>query len=154
LNVIQFTQEVFGRLAAHERSREEDVTTSMISYDKQFLIDSVALLQHRRVSHMGAHQFALHGAMRGRFPMSGALGWQRYKNDCPSYYILQCEKSLMKQVVAELPEFLDQGTPLINLGTGTLEAVRSKSLPIARASIARPMSPSTPASHSAAKRAG
>jgi chromosome partitioning protein len=31
LNVIQFTQEVFGRLAAHERDREEDETTPAVA---------------------------------------------------------------------------------------------------------------------------
>ena len=102
-------------------------------YDRQFLIDSVALLQHKRVSHMGAHQYVNHGAMRGDFPMSGTLGWQRYENDCPSYYIPMCEKELIKEAALELGNFIEPGTPLVDLGTGTLEAVETKSLLLARA---------------------
>jgi uncharacterized SAM-dependent methyltransferase len=99
-------------------------------YDRQFLKDSVALLLHRRVAHMGAHQYADHKAMRGDFPMSGALGWQRYEHDCPNYYILKYERELIATAVPDLASFLDEGTSLIDLGTGTLEAVESKSLPI------------------------
>ena len=105
----------------------------MKAYDKQFLLDSIALLQHKRVSHMGAHQYAHHKAMRGKFPMSGALGWKRYEHDCPAYYILRCENFLIKIAAPELANYLECGTPLIDLGTGTLEAVRTKSLLIARA---------------------
>jgi uncharacterized SAM-dependent methyltransferase len=103
------------------------------NYDKQFLIDSVALLQHKRSSHMGAHQYADHSAMRGGFAMSGALGWKRYEKDCPGYYILRCENDLIGSVSTDIGEYLEQGTSLIDLGTGTLEAVRSKSLPLAKA---------------------
>ena len=105
----------------------------MKNYDRQFLIDSVALLQRKRASHMGAHQYVNHGAMRGDFPMSGTLGWQRYEHECPSYYVLKCEKALIDQLVGELPDHLEQGTSLIDLGVGTLEAVETKSLEIARA---------------------
>jgi len=105
----------------------------MMSYDRQFLIDSIALLQHRRTSHMGAHQYAHHTAMRGDFPMSGALGWQRYEKDCPNYYVLRCEKSLIDIAASELSHYIKQGTSLVDLGTGTLQAVRTKSLLIAQA---------------------
>lgn len=103
-----------------------------MSYDKLFLIDSIALLQNRRASHMGAHQYVNHGAMRGAFPMSGTLGWQRYENDCPSYYILRCEKTLLEQASTDLRQYLAEGTSLVDLGVGTLNAVRTKSLLIAR----------------------
>lgn len=112
-----------------------------MNYDQQFLIDSIALLQHKRVSHMGEHQYVNHGAMRGDFPMSGTLGWQRYENDCPSYYIPGCEKELIKQAAAELGNFLEPGTPLVDFGPGTLAAVEAKSLLLASALQSRIYAP-------------
>ena len=104
----------------------------MIHYDKQFLIDSIDLFLGRRTSHMGAHQYADHGAMRNNFRMSGALGWKRYEHDCPSYYVLSCERYMIHEIAPQLSNYVALGTSMIDLGTGTIEAVQTKSLPIVR----------------------
>ncbi|MFY9288434.1 MAG: L-histidine N(alpha)-methyltransferase [Alphaproteobacteria bacterium] len=64
--------------------------------------------------------------------MSGALGWKRYEHDCPSYYILRCEREMIGQVANDLHELdlVPQGVPFIDLGPGTIEAVEEKSLPV------------------------
>jgi uncharacterized SAM-dependent methyltransferase len=87
-------------------------------YDLEFLKDSVALLQGTRSSHMGVHQYADHGAMRGNMPMSGALGWNRYETNCPSYYIIRCENELLPRVMADTAGLVPRGTPFVDFGPG------------------------------------
>lgn len=105
----------------------------MKGYDRNFLLDSVALLQGKRSSHMGIHQFADHQATRNGKPMSGAALWQEIEHNHKAYYIPGIEREMIAAVASQVKDYVPEGTPFVDLGPGTLKTVAEKSLPFVRA---------------------
>jgi uncharacterized SAM-dependent methyltransferase len=105
----------------------------MRRYDRKFLLDSVALLQGERASHMGVHQFAEHKAKRYGKPMSGAALWREIERNHNAYYIPGIEREMIATFAPEVKDFVPEGTPFVDLGPGTLKSVAEKSLPFLRA---------------------
>jgi uncharacterized SAM-dependent methyltransferase len=101
----------------------------MTAYDRQFLLDSVALLQGTRTSHMGVHQFADHRATRYGMPMSGAFLWQEIERNHRAYYIPTIEREMIAAVAGKVNRYVPRGTPFVDLGPGTLKTVAEKSVP-------------------------
>jgi uncharacterized SAM-dependent methyltransferase len=106
---------------------------NMKGHDRSFLLDSVALLQGTRWSHMGVHQFADHKATRNGQAMSGALLWHEIEHNHKHYYIPGVEREMIAAVAQEIGNLVPEGTPFVDLGPGTLKTVAEKSLPVLRA---------------------
>jgi uncharacterized SAM-dependent methyltransferase len=107
--------------------------TIMTAYERDFLLDSIALLQGRRSSHMGVHQYADHKATRYGKPMSGALLLQEIEHSHKAYYIPSVEREMIADIAHDVKEHVPPGTPFLDLGPGTLKTVAEKSLPFVRA---------------------
>ncbi len=105
----------------------------MTGCDRKFLLDSVALLQGNRVSHMGVHQYADHRATRYGKPMSGAALCRDIEHNHKAYYIPGIERQMIAAMADEVKSYVPEGTPFVDLGPGTLQTVAEKSLPFVQA---------------------
>lgn len=81
---------------------------------------------------MGTHQYAPHLGQRNGTPTSGDILWTAIEtlHNASSKAMFNAETALLKRVAADIGEFLPLGLPVIDLGPGTVQAFRSKVLPL------------------------
>lgn len=104
-----------------------------------FLRDSLALFEGRRVAHMGPHQYADHAGRRAGISMAGARLWTQAEAEREAAHQSGlankhgAELDLLAMVAGDLARSVPRGTTVIELGPGTPRAFRRKTLPILRA---------------------
>jgi uncharacterized SAM-dependent methyltransferase len=101
--------------------------------DQRFLDDTLALFAGTRHGHMGLHQYAAHHGMRGTTRMSGADLWRRFATEVDGYYIPAADRALLLDNLEDISDQIPIGTPFVDLGPGSMTAIREKSLPLLRA---------------------
>ena len=93
----------------------------MTGYDRQFLLDSVALLQGTRASHMGVHQYADHSATRYGRPMSGAALCRDIEHNHKAYYIPSIERQMIAAMAEDVKTYVPEGTPFGLVGSSLIQ---------------------------------
>ena len=100
-----------------------------------FLQDSIDLFAGARGSHMGSHQYVPHKGVRLGKPTSGDLLWAEAEAQriTANGSMLNSEAILLQAVAKEIGDYLPHGLTVIDLGPGTVQAFKSKVLPLIQA---------------------
>jgi len=101
-----------------------------------FLQGSFDLFRGCRVSHMGSYQYVDHAGRRNGKSMSGAKLWAELElaSLTPNAEnLFNAEELLLERVAKNINQYLPSGTSLLELGPGTSNAFKKKTLPIIRA---------------------
>ncbi len=96
-----------------------------------FLQGSIDLFTGRRCAHMGSYQYVDHKGMRNGQSLSGAKLWaeiEALELSSGDTNLFRSEERLLQKVAAEIYHFLPEGTPILEMGTGTPNAFRRKTL--------------------------
>lgn len=100
-----------------------------------FLRGCVDLFTGRQASHMGLYQYVDHaGAYNGK-SMSGAKLWaaiEAAELHSGGINLFRCEERLLQAIASDIGHRLPEKTPVLEMGTGTLNAFCHKTLPIVR----------------------